>query len=380
MRIFSALSLLLVLVLVAVPMQAVTTLAAALNGGNERPTPGDVDGNGFALVIIDPDANTVRYALFVANIGAPTMAHIHRGTSDVAGPVVVNFNPSFNNGTASGTVAVGAGNNALLNEIIGNPGGFYVNVHNGDFPAGAIRGQLVAAATDATDSVFPIVGRAAGANGTFYRTDISLLNRSGQDTSVVFEYYPAGPSGNDTPLKIASLDLDADEQRTLVGDELQQLLGLGDGLGAIRILAPRNIIAVARIYNDKRTVGEGTFSQFVPSQPGTANRTTGTLPMLSNAQAATGAGYRTNIGWFNAGPSPVTVTWRVHGPDGAEWATATRTVAARAQEQVGVDGLFPGLQAADSLYVTFSTQGGPLYVYASSVDNVNGDALFIPAQ
>src|SRR5688500_9485370 len=120
-RTLCALSLFLVFVLVAVPVQAVTTLAAALNCANERPTAGDPDGSDFALVIIDPDAGTVRFALFAVNIGAPTAAHIHRGTSDVAGPVVVGFNPSFNIGSAAGTVTTT--DTALLEEIVGNPGG-----------------------------------------------------------------------------------------------------------------------------------------------------------------------------------------------------------------------------------------------------------------
>lgn len=378
MRTLCALSLSFALLLVALPAQAVTTLAAALNGANERPTPGDTDGSGFALVIIDPAAGTVRYALFAQNISTPTAAHIHRGTSDVAGPVVVNFNPSFSNGTAVGTVA--AGTNPVLDEIIANPGAFYVNIHNADFPGGAIRGQLVAAASDATDAVLPIVGRAAGANGTFYRTDLSLLNLSGQDTSVVLEFYPSGAAGNAEPSRVVSVNVDSNEQRSFIGDELQNLLGLDDGLGAIRLIAPRNIIAVARIYNDQRTVGEGTFSQFVPAQRGSQNRTSGSLPMLSNAPAATGAGYRTNIGWFNAGGSDVSVTWRLHHADGSVMSTVTRTVAARAQGQIGLAELFSANDMMENAYVTFSTQGGPIYVYASIVDNVNGDALFVPAQ
>jgi hypothetical protein len=30
-----------------------------------------------------------------------------------------------------------------LREIIGNPGGFYANIHTSDFPGGAVRAALV---------------------------------------------------------------------------------------------------------------------------------------------------------------------------------------------------------------------------------------------
>jgi hypothetical protein len=378
-RTLSALSLCLVLLLAAVPAQAaITTLAASLNGANEKPTAGDIDGAGFALVIIDPDAGTVRYALFARDILTPTLAHIHRGTSDVAGPVVVNFNPTFSNGIASGIVTTS--NTALLNEIIATPGGFYVNIHNAEFPGGAIRGQLVAAASDATDDVFPIVGRAPGANGTFFRTDLSLLNLSAQSTSVVLEFYPAGPAGGSAPSAIATVALDGHEQETLFGDALQNLFGIGDGVGAVRVISPQHIHAVARIYNDQRTVGDGTFSQFVPSQPGSQNRTSGALPMLANAPAATGAGYRTNIGWFNAGPNQVSVTWTLHSANGTVLATSTRVVEPRAAQQMGLADIFGTSTPLENGYVRFTTTGGPLYVYASIVDNVNGDGIFIPSR
>ena len=32
----------------------------------------------------------------------------------------------------------------MLQEIVDNPAGYYVNLHTEDFPAGAIRGQLAA--------------------------------------------------------------------------------------------------------------------------------------------------------------------------------------------------------------------------------------------
>lgn len=378
MRKFGVLSLFLVFLLLAVPAQAVTTFAASLNGANERPGPGDADGAGFALVIIDADAGTVRFALFSVNVPSLTAAHIHRGTSDVAGPIVVNFAPTFVNGTASGTVTTA--DTALLGEIITTPGAFYVNIHSVEFPAGAIRGQLVAAASDATDAVFPIAGRVAGANGTFYRTDVSLLNLSGEATSVVFEFYDSGHTSNPELPTLRAVELHANEQKTLTGDLLQNLLGIGDGTGAIRLIAPRHVIAVARIYNDQRASDGGTLSQFVQAMSGTSNRTTGALPMLSNTSSVAGHGYRTNIGWFNSGGIPVTATFRAHDPNGTVLHESTRVIAPRSQLQVRLTDLIDGLHPLDDLYVTFTTTGGPLYVYASVVDNKNGDAIFIPAQ
>lgn len=357
------------------PSGHVVTLATALNGANEKPDPGDTDGSGFAIVRFDTDNTTIRYSLLVRDIAPPTAAHIHRGAPDVAGPVVVNFNPTFVNGTASGAVVAGQ---AIISEILNNPGGFYVNVHTADFPAGAVRGQLAPVAGGTTDVVFPIVGSVPGANNTFYRTDLSLLNTSGAATQVVLEYYGTGAAGMGSPTSTTTLSLASGEQLSLNGGTLQQLLGAADGTGALRVISTRPIDAVARIYNDQRAVDAGTLSQFVPGLSSEYNRTVGALPMLANETSANG--YRTNIGWFNAGETTASVTFRLHRPDGSTVETAVREVPAGSQVQLPLSQLFPSITTMNALYVTFTSVGAPLYVYASVVDNKNGDAIFIPAQ
>lgn len=366
----------LILILTVPAFAQVTTLTATLLGANERPNPGDADGSGFAIVHLDRASGTVRYALVVRDISPPAGAHIHRGGADVAGGVVVDFAPSWFNGTAVGTANASA---ALIDEILANPAGFYVNVHNADYPGGAVRGQLMNLTTaNATDVLFPIAGRVVGANNTFYRTDVYLLNLSGASTPVVLEYYASGSAANNAPTATATITVANNEQVNLSGDMLQNTLGIGNGTGALRVVAPGRVIATARIYNDRRSFDGGTLGQFIPALGAEYNRTTGALPMLANEQGLNG--YRANIGWFNASTTTATVTFRVHRPNGTVLQTTTLNVPRGQQMQMPIGQIFNTLEPLDQLYVTFTTAGAPLYVYASVVDNTNGDAIFIPAQ
>lgn len=95
---------------------------------------GDPDGFGVADLRIDAATFTIEWDFMVANIALPlTGAHIHQNVAGQNGPVVVNFN-----GQLSGS----GFNDPDLANVIANPKDFYVNLHNADFPNGAIRGQI----------------------------------------------------------------------------------------------------------------------------------------------------------------------------------------------------------------------------------------------
>ena len=114
--------------------------AADLSGEEEVPGPGDPDGSGMVSVKVNLSKRQVCFDLMVADIGPATAAHIHVGPPGVAGPVVVPLNPPPTDGSSSGCA-----NNVdqrLLRNIIRHPEEYYVNVHNAEFPSGAIRGQL----------------------------------------------------------------------------------------------------------------------------------------------------------------------------------------------------------------------------------------------
>ncbi|CAA9405706.1 MAG: hypothetical protein AVDCRST_MAG01-01-1289 [uncultured Rubrobacteraceae bacterium] len=113
-------------------------LTVELLGSNEVPGPGDPDGSGTALISVNPSRERLCYELTAENIATATAAHIHEAPAGTAGPVVVGLAPPAD-GSSSGCVAA---DKTLLKEIKKDPAGYYVNVHNAEFPAGALRGQL----------------------------------------------------------------------------------------------------------------------------------------------------------------------------------------------------------------------------------------------
>jgi len=123
----------------------VSELTATLSGVAEVPVPGDTDGGGSAAITINMGKSEVCFALKISNIGSPTAAHIHEGAEGKSGDPVVTLTP-ISEGSDSETdekqcVSADA---EILTRIVASPGDFYVNVHNEEFPDGAIRGQLAA--------------------------------------------------------------------------------------------------------------------------------------------------------------------------------------------------------------------------------------------
>jgi hypothetical protein len=99
------------------------------------PNQGDLDATGTATVTINPGLGQVCWTIDVAGDIEPIQAaHIHAATADTTGGIVVHFNP-YTGGCTDVT-------RELALAIILNPDEYYVNVHNAEFPAGALRGQL----------------------------------------------------------------------------------------------------------------------------------------------------------------------------------------------------------------------------------------------
>ena len=118
-----------------------TTLTGAAEVNAQGvPNQGDPDGSGNATIKINYGQGTVCWDIRVNGITLPaTAAHIHDAPVGVAGPVFVGLSAPSTKGVAIGCASV---SRDLLKAIIEHPEEYYVNVHNSDYPAGVVRGQL----------------------------------------------------------------------------------------------------------------------------------------------------------------------------------------------------------------------------------------------
>jgi hypothetical protein len=126
-------------------------VARSLTGAKERPTPVVSSATGSATFEL-LSGGTIRFNVTVAGLTGATMAHIHTGVADSAGPIAVTlFNSTTPTGPLTGALASGtfsSGNIVLpginLDSLLSlmRLGRTYVNVHTALNPAGEIRAQI----------------------------------------------------------------------------------------------------------------------------------------------------------------------------------------------------------------------------------------------
>ena len=123
----------------AVAQEGGRPLSAHLTGAAEKPGPGDPDGAGHATFRVNVGQSQVCYDVSVEKISPAAAAHIHKGGPTESGPPVVMLKAPGADGKIKDCATA---DQAVVKDILQNPGGYYINVHTADFKPGAIRGQL----------------------------------------------------------------------------------------------------------------------------------------------------------------------------------------------------------------------------------------------
>ncbi len=110
----------------------------ALLTGNAGPgAAGDPDGSGSAVVSVHPGRWLVCVTLTTSGIAVPTSVHLHEASAPSADPMVVGPAPA-----GEGSPHCVAAGKEVVRRIGTGRGGHYVEVHNAEFPDGALRGDL----------------------------------------------------------------------------------------------------------------------------------------------------------------------------------------------------------------------------------------------
>jgi PKD repeat protein len=223
-----------------------------------------------------------------------------------------------------------------------------------------------------SELTIPAIGRAPGAAGTFWRSDVTLFNPGLSTMTVGLRYLAAGQDNRNA----ASQSVTIPPSRTVVIADVAQALGIASGSGALQVLwnAAAGPVVTSRTYTT--TEGGGTYGQSI--DPVTSFVNDSFVPGLRSDSS-----FRSNVGFVNGGDTQLTVTATLLSDTGATLGTTQIGLAPRSQVQYGVGALFPAANAPRAGTLTLLAHvDGPadLFAYGSIVDNASGDPVFFGGQ
>jgi hypothetical protein len=220
------------------------------------------------------------------------------------------------------------------------------------------------------DVIVPVVASNSGLNGTWWRSELSVVNLGGSSADVTLELHPAG--GGDA--SIVDIAIGPGEGRFL--PEIVSTTFGAAGTGWLRLISPASGLHVSsRTFNDDPN---GTYGQFVPATAVSDLFNSDDVAVLPGLRSADG--FRTNLGVTSVADVATEVEVRVIGADGSDAGTLQVALPARSfvqvgrllRDRLGIDGwAWATLSSADAeaLYAA----------HASVVDGTTGDPAFIPA-
>lgn len=238
-----------------------------------------------------------------------------------------------------------------------------------------LLGTLLPVAAAAKNMYVPAVAYTQGYNNTFWRTDLRIYNPSSDsDLEVTLHFLPRGMEGTNISGQVFKIP----KRGTLVMDNVVATLApfSVSAVGAIRIDSDTDrsypFIASSRTYTTSGAATRpGTFGQYVPAlAPSQARATTALLQVMERPE------FRTNAGVMNPGIEEVRVKFKLVGTNGVSFLESTeRTVPAMSMEQWSMMDLFGAVYVGDATIVVEAS--APVFSWASVVDNLSGDAIFV---
>ena len=237
--------------------------------------------------------------------------------------------------------------------------------------------DLIVPQTAAPRILIPAAGNAPGSSGTYFRSDIQLLNLRNATQRVQLFWLPQGSNGSG----IAPVTMDLNALSGFTSEDFVTNVMQQTGVGGIEVVGvtaggqfdpSAQLHVTSRIWTPRPDGGEGTMSQTFPSliMPGSTARGKSVFGIRRSVQ------YRINVGITN--PSQTVHHFRVTA------AVATTTGLQTTQFELDVQPrsieqrLVTGLTSAGSVQVLIENLTAGTATdwqgWASAVDNESGDA------
>jgi len=230
----------------------------------------------------------------------------------------------------------------------------------------------------ASQLLIPVAGSTPGANGTFFRSDIAIINFAGRDQMVKLQWVPqTGGTGSTSTITIATHS--GIRSADFVTNYLNQ-----SGIGSILVSGVQSdgvtldlnaqLYVIMRVWTPQPGTS-GTTSQSLPAIPRSAVNTQ-VAALFAVGGADNPANYRVNVGIVNLDPANAQ-TYQIALPSaiGPQPPAIQLTIAPMSMQQVGVG---TGLSATQQILIQNvtggTTQSNSWIAYGSTVDNVTGDA------
>lgn len=225
----------------------------------------------------------------------------------------------------------------------------------------------------------PAAASSAGANGTFFHTDLWLMNRSFTSPVVATLTYRC-TTGLACGNAVQAVTLPA-RQSVMLTDVIGRTFSAPSTSGAIEVSWPTTSGPVSASSQVSSPLPPApAFGTLVPALPLSAAKMHAVLIGVESGGSLT-SGSRSNAGAYNPQPVPVDVTFALYKGDGTALGTYSRTYQPNEAYQLFpnvFDLLGEGSTVATDAYLVV-TATAPVFPYATVIDNVSGDSSFLNA-